>query len=203
MFKHRQFTSNETAWADYLITRAGMLIFCCILLLSALKIPLLFAAPNEAGMLDAELCSLASFIENVDSSSIQTIHCYEFEGYRNITIGMSSRYVSACSQINTHRISRAYSLIREVYPSNSIWSNRSGLLRLIADECDNRTGMGDDALTQDDLIRIDEILQHAKTDLANQSFIPDTTQPLIVEKVILNYQTPEGVKKRGITIVYQ
>ncbi len=47
------------------------------------------------------------------------------------------------------------------------------------------------------------MLDQAGTELAHEPFVPDTMQPLIVEKVILNIETDEGEERRGITIVYQ
>jgi hypothetical protein len=202
----KKFHKNEKAWADYLITRAGILIFCSILLLLVFKIPPLFTQQNEIGMLDAQLCSLTSFIEGVDSSKIRSSQCYEFDippDINNISIGISSGFVCANSQIDTGRVTRAQALIREVYPSNNLWNNRSELMLVIADMCDNRTGLKDNQLNESDIQRIDTVLYQVKAELANESYIPDTTRPLIAEKVMLAYRTPRGIRGREITIVYQ
>jgi len=97
-------------------------------------------------MLDAQLCSLTSFIEGVDSSKIRGSQHYEFgipPDINNITIGISSGFVCANSQIDTGGVTRAQALIREVYPSNSLWTNSSELMLVIADMCNNRTGLED------------------------------------------------------------
>lgn len=201
-----KFHKNEKAWADYLITRAGILIFCSILLLLVFKIPALFTQQNEIGILDAQLCSLTSFIESVDSSKIRGSQHYEFDippDINNITIGISSGFVCANSQIDTGGVTRAQALIREVYPSNSLWTNSSDLMLVIADMCDNRTGLEDNLLNESDIQYIDTILYQVKTELANESYSPDTTRQLIAEKVILDYRTPGGIQRREITIVYQ
>jgi len=201
-----KFHKNEKAWADYLITRAGILIFCSILLLLVFKIPALFTQQNEIGMLDAQLCSLTSFIEGVDSSKIRGSQHYEFgipPDINNITMGISSGFVCANSQIDTGGVTRAQALIREVYPSNSLWTNSSELMLVIADMCNNRTGLEDNLLNESDLQHIDMVLYQVKAELANESYLPDTTSLLIAEKVILDYQTPRGIQRREITIVYQ
>ncbi|MCD4846230.1 MAG: hypothetical protein K8R25_17265 [Methanosarcinales archaeon] len=201
-----KFHKNERGWADYLITRAGILIFCSILLLLVFKIPALFTQQNEIGMLDAQLCSLTSFIEGVDGSKIRSSQCYEFDippGIENITIGISSGFVCANSQIDTGGVTRAQALIRGVYPSNSLWNNSSEMMLVIADMCDNRTGLGDNLLNESDMQHIDTLLYQVKTELANESYIPDTTRSLIAEKVMLDYRTPGGIQRRGITVVYQ
>jgi len=201
-----KFHKNEKAWADYLITRAGILIFCSILLLLVFKIPALFTQQNEIGMLDAQLCSLTSFIEGVDSSKIRGSQHYEFgipPDINNITIGISSGFVCANSQIDTGGVTRAQALIREVYPSNSLWTNSSELMLVIADMCNNRTGLEDNLLNESDLQHIDMVLYQVKAELANESYLPDTTSLLIAEKVILDYRTPRGIQRREITIVYQ
>jgi len=201
-----KFHQNERGWADYLITRAGILIFCSILLLLVFKIPALFTQQNEIGMLDAQLCSLTSFIEGVDSSKIRSSQYYEFDispGINNITIGISSGFVCANSQIDTGRVTRAQALIRGVYPSNSLWSNSSELMLVIAGMCDNRTGLADNLLNESDMQHIDTLLYQVKSELANESYIPDTTRSLIAEKVMLDYRTPGGIRRRGITVVYQ
>jgi hypothetical protein len=201
-----KFYKNERGWADYLITRAGILIFCSILLLLVFKIPALFTQQNEIGMLDAQLCSLTSFIEGVDGSKLRSQQYYEFDipsGINNITIGISSGFVCANSQIDTGRVTRAQALIRGVYPSNSLWNNSSEMMLVIAGMCDNRTGLADNLLNESDMQHIDTLLYQVKSELANESYIPDTTRSLIAEKVMLDYRTPGGIRRRGITVVYQ
>ncbi len=74
---------------------------------------------------------------------------------------------------------------------------------VIADMCDNRTGLKENLLNESDIQRIDTVLYQVKAELANESYIPDTTRPLIAEKVMLDYRTPGGIQRREITIVYQ
>ena len=203
IFKDERFNDDEKAWADFLITRVGLLLFCSILFISAFNIYPLFIQQEAAGMMDADLSSLASYIEDVDSTNIQGAHHYTFDIDPDVTIDITSKYVSAYSDTKTGRVTRARALMTTFYPQNSIWDNGSELLEAIANSCDGRTGLGEDALKDGDWQIINEMLDQVGTKLAQEPFVPDTMQPLIVEKVILNIETDEGVEKRGVTIVYQ
>ena len=77
------------------------------------------------------------------------------------------------------------------------------MMLVITGMCDNRTGLADNLLNESDMQHIDALLYQVKTELANESYIPDTTRPLIAEKVMLDYRTPLGIQRRGITVVYQ
>lgn len=201
--KDKGLKDDERAWADFLITRVGLLLFCSILLISAFNIHPLFIQQNAAGMMDAGISSLASYIEDVDSTSIQGAHYYTFDIDPDVTIDISSKYVSAYSDTKTGRVTRARALMTTFYPPNSLWDSRPGLLEAIADRCGGRTGLGEDVLEEGDWQSINEMLDLAGTELAQEPFVPDTMQPLVVEKVMLNIQTAEGVERRGVTIVYQ
>jgi len=201
--KNGRLMNDEEAWADFLITRVGLLLFCSILLISAFNIPSLFIQQDAAGMMDADLSSLASYIEDVDSSSIQGANYYTFDIDPDVTIDISSKYVSAYSETKTGKVTRARALMTTPYPRNCQWDSRPELLKVIADKCGGRTGLGEDVLEEGDWQSINEMLDEIETELAQEPFVPDTMRPLIVEKVMLNIQTAEGVGKRGITIVYQ
>ena len=202
-FKDKRLKDDERAWVDFLITRVGLMLFSSILLISAFNIHPLFIQQEVAGEMDTGLSSLASYIEDVDSTSIQGAHYYTFDIDPDVTIDISSKYVSAYSDTKTGRVTRARALMTTFYPQNSIWDNGSELLEAIANSCDGRTGLGEDALKDGDWQIINEMLDQVGTKLAQEPFVPDTMQPLIVEKVILNIETDEGVEKRGVTIVYQ
>lgn len=191
--------NDDAAWADYFITRVGLLIFCSILLLSAFKIHPLFVQQDTALMLDARLASLAALIEAVDSTDIQGAHYYRLDTADDISFSISSMYVAAFSASGQ----RAQPLMTRVYPPNSIWKNRSELMKAIASGCQGRTGNGNNTLRSNDLAYINAMFRQVEAELATEPFIPDKMQPLIVEKVILNYQTPQGIQSRGVTIVYQ
>lgn len=193
-------TIDEKAWADYLITRAGMLIFCSLLIIAAFNVHPLFMEKDTSGMLDAKISHLASYLEGVDSTSVQRSYYYGFDIPKNVEVGLSARYVTASTMPH---MTRARALMTPVYPSNSLWNNRSGLMVAISNRCQGRTGIGGDLLLPSDWDLIRELLGEAEHELAVDAFDPDTDQPLIVEKVVLNLQGPEGIEKRGITIVYQ
>lgn len=193
---------DEKAWADYLITRAGLLIFCSFLFIAAFNVYPLFIEKDTSMMLDARISHLAAYLEGVDSTSIQRSYYYGFDIPESIEIGLSARYVTAQTD-SVPQMTRARALMTPVYPSNSLWNNRSGLMSAISNRCQGRTGIRGDLLLPSDWDLIRELLDEAEDELAVDAFIPDTNQPLIVEKVILNLQGPEGIEKRGITIVYQ
>ncbi len=201
--KNGRLKDDERAWADFLITRVGLLLFCTILFISAFNIHPLFIQQDAAGMMDAGLSSLASYIEDVDSTSIQGAHYYTFDIDPDVTIDISSKYVSAYSDTKTGRVTRARALMTTFYPPNSLWDSRPGLLGAIADRCGGRTGLGENVLEEGDWQSINEMLDQAGAELAQEPFVPDTMQPLVVEKVMLNIRTAEGVERRGVTIVYQ
>ncbi|MBC2698721.1 MAG: hypothetical protein HF976_01760 [ANME-2 cluster archaeon] len=194
---------DERAWADFLITRVGLLLFCTILFISAFNIHPVFIQQDAAGMMDASLSSLASYIEDVDSTSIQGAHYYMFDIDQDVTIDISSKYVSAYSDTKTGRVTRARALMTTFYPPNSLWDSRPGLLEAIAGRCGGRTGLGEDVLEEGDWQSIIEMLDQTGIELAQEPFVVDTMQPLLVEKVMLNIRTAEGVERRGVTIVYQ
>ena len=202
-FKYERLKDDERAWVDFLITRVGLLLFCSILLISAFNIHPLFIQQDTTGMMDAGLSSLASYIEDVDSTSIQGPHYYTFDIDPDVNIDISSKYVSAYSDTKTGSVTRARALMTTFYPQNSIWGSGPGLLEAIAERCEGRTGLGEDVLEGGDWQSINEMLDKAGTELAQEPFVPDTMQPLIVEKVMLNIQTDEGIESRGVTIVYQ
>ncbi|MDF1557348.1 MAG: hypothetical protein P1P80_04110 [ANME-2 cluster archaeon] len=195
--------NDERAWADYLITRAGLIIFSAILLLAALKVPPLFIMQDAAGEMDADLSSLDLFMEGVGGSSIEGARYYSFDTCPDFLISMSTRYVAANSGTGNSKVTRARALMNTVYPANSLWKNRSGLVGAIAYRCGGRTGIGDDLLLDSDMVIVDGMLKQVETELAQSPFIPDTRQPLVVEKVIMYYEGADGVKSRGVTIVYQ
>ena len=193
-------TIDEKAWADYLITRAGLMVFCSLLFIAAFNIHPLFMEKDISGMLDARTSHLASYLEGVDSTSIQRSYYYGFDIPEGVEMGLSGRYVTASTDMG---LTRARALMTPVYPSNSLWNNRSGLMVTISNRCQGRTGIGEDLLLPSDWDLIKQLLGEAEDELAVDAFVPDTDQPLIVENVILNIQGPEGIEKRGITIVYQ
>ncbi|MCG2734847.1 MAG: hypothetical protein L6282_00485, partial [Candidatus Methanoperedenaceae archaeon] len=62
----RRFIADERAWADFFITRIGLILFAAVLLLSAFKVyPMFNEQQTRAGM-DAAASDIASKIEAVD-----------------------------------------------------------------------------------------------------------------------------------------
>lgn len=199
----RSIRCDDLAWADYLITRGGLLLFSAILLISVFKVHPLFFQQDTAGWLDAELSHLASYLEAADAAVVENSCYYEFGTPDEVTIGMSCRYVAASTNTTSGTMVRARALMTPVYPPNSLWNNSSGLRSAVADRCHGRTGTDEDVLVAGDWEGVSEMLQLVEDELAGSPYIPETAQPLVVEKVLLNYLGPEGLERRGITIVYQ
>lgn len=191
------FSSDEGAWADYLISRAGLLIFCTILLISASRIQPLFIQKDTAGRLDASVWHLVSFLES--GNGVQGPYYYRSDVNDEVFINISTRYVTATKGT----VTRGKGLMTPVYPPNGYWNNRTGLLLVIADMCQGRTGTGEDVLRTSDIEVIDDMLEQIEMELASSPFSPDHERTLIAERVSLDYQGPGGIERRDITIVYQ
>ncbi|MCK4938208.1 MAG: hypothetical protein KAR85_06360 [Methanosarcinales archaeon] len=194
---------DEMAWADYLITRAGLLVFTSILLLAAFKVPPLFILQDAAGEMDADLSSMTSFMEVVAGSSLQGARYYHFDNPGEVTISMTARFVAAEYGVGIGGVTRARALMTTVYPANSLWVDRPGMMEEIANRCEGRTGIGDDLLLDSDMASVKGMLGEVEAELAQEPFVPDTRQMLVVEKVILYYEGTDGIERRGITIVHQ
>lgn len=206
------FIKNESGWADFFITRIGLIMFAALLLLSAFKIYPMFQERENRLYLDAVASDLASKIEAVDSITIPGYrYNYVFEeNSRNAKIEISTEYIIANSNLNTSRwgereLIHAEPVIIHVYPPNSNWNNTSGFRKYVSDLIgDGKNGDSSSPLEfSGDKEKVDKIFESIMKELALRPFVPDPEKPLFIEKVIINYKNQTKILKRDYVFVYQ
>jgi len=206
------FIKNESGWADFFITRTGLILFAAILLLAAFRIYPMFQERESRLYLDTIASDIASRIEAVDSITIPGYkYNYVFEdNSRNIKIEISSGFVTVHENITTdlwgeRELIHAEPMITHVYPPNRNWSNTSGFRKYVSDMIGD--GKNGDASSPLDLAskkeKVDALFESARKELARSPFIPDPDKPLFIEKVIMNYKNQTEIQKRDYVFVYQ
>ena len=93
----KRFTGDEKAWADFFITRIGLILFASVLLLSAFKIYPMFIEKEARSGLDATASDITSKIEAVDSVTVpgfRYVHAFD-EKDKLIRFGISTEYMAA------------------------------------------------------------------------------------------------------------
>jgi len=206
----RRFTDDERAWADFFITRIGVILFAAVLLLSAFKIYPMFREQETISGLDAAASDIASRIEAVD---VVTVPGYRYfyvfdEKDKNKRIEISTEFVVARCNLSTpwgeRELIHAEPLVARVYPPNSNWSNTSGLRKMLGDLGVGRNG---DAVSQLDLSRdkgnVDGMFNTIEAELARTPFIPDTNRSLLIEKIIIHYRDGTRSVERDCVLIYQ
>ena len=206
----RRFTDDERAWADFFITRIGVILFAAVLLLSAFKIFPMFKEQETISGLDAVASDIASRIEAVD---VVTIPGYKYfyvfdEEDKNKRIEISTEFVVARYNLSTpwgeRELVHAEPLVARVYPPNSNWSNTSGLRKKLSDLGAGRNG---DAVSQLNLSRdkgrVDEMFNNIEAELARTPFIPDMNRSLLIEKVMIHYRDGNRNVERDYVLIYQ
>jgi hypothetical protein len=206
----RRFTDDESAWADFFITRIGVILFAAVLLLSAFKIYPMFNEQETIAVLDAEASDITSKIEAVDSVTVpgyRYVHAFD-EKDKLVRIGISTEYVAAHVNISTpwgeRELVHAEPLVVHVYPANSNWSNTSGLRRKLSDLGAGKNG---DVKSPLDFSRdknvVDSMFSNIEHELARTPFVPDMNRSLLIEKVIIHYRDGNRSVERGYVIIYQ
>ncbi len=202
------FIKDERGWADFFITRVGLILFASLLLLSAFKVYPMFQEREIGAYLDAVASDIASKIEAVDTTTIPELkHIYlSDEKNKNIRIEISSEYVVArVNQSTWGELIHAEPLAVHVYAPNSNWSNTSGLREYISNKIGN--GRNGDYSSPLDLSpdkgKVEEMFSGIRSELARTPFIPDPNKPLIIEKVIICYANQTGSVVRDYVLVYQ
>jgi hypothetical protein len=206
----RRFTDDERAWADFFITRIGVILFAAVLLLSAFKIYPMFKEQETRSGLDAAASDIASRIEAVD---VVTVPGYKYfyvfdEKDKNKRIEISTEFVVVRYNLSTpwgeRELVHAEPLIARVYPPNSNWSNTSGLRKKLSDPGAGRNG---DAVSPLDLSRdkekVDGMFNNIEAELARTPFIPDMNRSLLIEKVMIYYKDGNRSVERDYVIIYQ
>ncbi|CAG0972950.1 hypothetical protein METP3_01603 [Methanosarcinales archaeon] len=210
--KFTLFIRNDRAWADFFITRIGLILFAAILLLAAFKIYPMFQERESRLNLDTVASDITSKIEAVDSITIPGYkYNYVFEeNNRDIRIEISTEYITVHSNLSSpiwgdRELIHAEPVITHVYPPNSNWSNTSGFRKYVSDTIGG--GKNGDVSSPLDLEvekqKADAIFESTRKELAMSPFIPDLNKPLFIEKVIIYYKNQTEIQKRDYVFVYQ
>jgi len=206
------FIRNDRAWADFFITRIGLILFAAILLLAAFKIYPMFQERESRLNLDTVASDITSKIEAIDSITIPGYkYNYIFEeNNRDMRIEISTEYITVHSNLSSsiwgdRELIHAEPVITHVYPPNSNWSNTSGFRKYVSDTIGG--GKNGDASSPLDLEvekqKVDAIFESTRKRLAISPFIPDLNKPLFIEKVIIYYKNQTEIQKRDYVFVYQ
>lgn len=203
------FLNNEKGWADFFITRIGLILFTSVLLLSGLKVYPMFQEKVENLELAVTVSDIASKIEATDSTTIPGYkYIYNFEEKKNVRIEISTEFVSASTNISMggeRKIFHARPLVTHVYPPNSNWSNSSGFREYVSRVIANGSS-GDEASPLNlsrDKKNVDSMFESIKKELSRSPFMPDTGKPLIIEKVIIYYKNQADKVERDYVFIYQ
>jgi hypothetical protein len=194
------FAKNESGWADFFITRIGLILFAAILLLAAFRIYPMYQEREIMSDLDAIASDITSKIEAVDSVTIQGYkYNYVFgKNNRYTRIEISTEYVIAHTNFSSfmfgeRELAHAEPVIAHVYPPNSNWNNVSGFRKYVSDMIgDGKNGDGSSPLEfPGDKGKIDTIFGSIEKELALTPFIPDLDKPIFIEKVIIYWHQSE------------
>jgi len=206
----KRLTADESAWADFFITRIGVILFAAVLLLAALKVYPMFLEKETRAGLDATASDITSKIEAVDSVTVPGyiyVHAFD-EKDKLVRIGISTEYVAARVNISTpwgeRELVHAESLVVRVYPSNSNWSNTSGLRKKLSDLGAGKNGDVESLLDfSRDKNAVDSMFRNIELELARNPFVPDMNRSLIIEKVMIHYRDGNRSVKRDYVLVFQ
>ncbi len=206
----KRFTADERAWADFFITRIGLILFAAVLLLSALKVYPMFIEKETRSGLDATASDITSKIEAVDSVTVpgyRYVHVFN-EKDKLVRIGISTEYVAAHVNISTQwgerELVHAEPLVVHVYPSNSNWSNTSGLRKKLGDLGAGKNGDVESPLDfSSDKSAVDSMFSNIEHELARNPFVPDMNRSLIIEKVMIYYTDVNKSVERDYVLIYQ
>lgn len=204
------FANNDSGWADFFITRVGLIIFAVIFLAAAFKIYPMFQERELMLSMDAKTSDIASKIEAVDSMTIPGYkYNYVFENNRDIKIDISTEYVTARRNSSSiwgeQELFHPEPLIVHVYPPNNYWKNSSGFRKYLSDNIGN--GKNGDAASPLDITdkkgMVDAVFECITKELAKNPFTPDLNKPLLIEKVIMHYGNKTEIESRDYVFVYQ
>lgn len=205
------FIKNEGGWADFFITRVGLILFAATLLLAAFKVYPMFQERENRLYMDTIASDMASKIEAVDSMTIPGYKYNYFfeENNRDVKIEMSTEYIIAHSNLTSilgeHESIHAEPLITHVYPPNSNWNNTSGFRKYVSDIIGK--GKNGDVSSPLDFDpgkgKVEIILESIGKELARSPFTPDLNKPLFIEKVIIYYKDKTEIRERDYVFVYQ
>jgi hypothetical protein len=206
------FIKNESGWADFFITRIGLILFAALLLLSASRIYPMFQERESRLYLDTAASDLASKIEAVDSITIPG-YKYNYvlqENNMDVKTEISTEYIithanRSISLWRERELIHAEPVIMHVYPPNSNWNNSSGFRKYVSDLIGH--GKNGDASSPlefpADKEKVDKIFESITKELALNPFVPNPDKPLFIEKVIIYYKNQTEILKRDYVFIYQ
>lgn len=206
------FIKDESGWADFFITRIGLILFAAILLLAAFRIYPLYQEREVRSDLDAIASDMTAKIEAIDSVTIQGYkYNYLFDkNSRQNRIEISTEYVIAHSNLSSfmfgeRELVHAEPVMAHIYPPNSNWNNVSGFRKYVSDTIgDGKNGDGSSPLDfPADKEKIDTILGSIEKELALTPFVPDMDKAIFIEKVIIYYNNEAKIQERDYVFLYQ
>ena len=210
--KNSTFAANESGWADFFITRIGLILFAAILLLSAFEIYPMFKERESRLNLDAVASNIASKIEAVDSMTIPGYrYNYVFEeSNRDIKIEISTEYIIAHTDLGStlrgeRELIHPEPVVTHVFAPNSNWSNTSDFRMYVSDMIGSGKN-GDISSPLDfnnEKAKVDAMFESTRKELARSPYTPDPDRPLFIEKVIIYYKDQKEIQKRDYVFVYQ
>ncbi|MBU4139786.1 MAG: hypothetical protein KJ729_07615 [Euryarchaeota archaeon] len=206
----KRFAADERAWADFFITRIGLILFAAVLLLSAFKVYPMFNEQQARAGMDAAASDIVSKIEAVDVVTVPGYkYVYAFdEKDKNKRIEISTEFVVARYNLSTawgeRELVHAEPVVARVYPPNSYWSNTSGLRKMMSDLCVGKNGDAVSPLNfSGDKGKVDEMFISIERELARTPFVPDMNRSMIIEKVMIYYNDGNKREARDHVIIYQ
>lgn len=203
------FLKDEGGWADFFITRIGLILFAAVLLTSAFKIYPMFQEREARAGLDVIASDLASKIEAVDSMTMPGYrYSYVFDNrIKDVNIEISTEFVTVRRNFSAviqgeSELVHAEALVTHVYPPNNNWTNTSGLRKYLSDTF-GYSGDGSAPLDLKDKEKVDSMFSHTIPELARTPFRPDRERPLNIEKVMIYYHTGRETITRDYVLIYQ
>lgn len=204
-----KFLKDETGWADFFITRIGLIIFATVLFLSVFKIYPMFQEREARAGIDVIASDIASKIEAVDSTTIPGYrYSYVFDNkVRDVDIEISTEFVVVRRNFSAgiwgeRELLHAEQLVMHVYPPNINWTNASGFRKFLSEEL-NHSGDASSPLDIKDKGKVDIIFENRINELARTPFKPDKEKPLNIEKVLIYYNTGKETITRDYVMLYQ
>jgi len=206
------FSKNESGWADFFITRIGLILFAAILLLATFRIYPMYQEREIRSDLDGIASDITSKIEAVDSVTIPGYkYNYVFgEKNRNTKIEISTEYVIAHTNVSSslfgeRELAHAEPVMAHVYPVNSKWNNVSGFRKYVSDMIgEGKNGEESSPLEfPGDKEKIDMIFGSIEKELALNPFFPDLDKAIFIEKVIIYYENDTEILERDYVFLYQ
>lgn len=201
----RSFLQDEKAWADFFITRVGLILFASILLLSAFKVYPMVHEKETGAYMDIVSSDIVSRIEAVDSTTIPgQVFTYLFNGDPlNTKIEISTEYVTVHQEKRDRDLIHAEPIIVNVFPPNSRWNDPSGLRQYLGEEM-GASGDISSPIDQVQAGKVRDMFASIKSELARKPFEPDLSNPIFIEKVVIYQRSPQDqVTGRDYVLIYQ